>query len=312
MNVRITMGTLARDAFAGVRRAQSNLLVSQEQIVTGRRINRPSDAPLDLAQAQRLRSDQSKIEQYQRNLSQATSELDYTASTVQELSDLFVQARELCLRGANSTADDSERQSLAISADQLLDSLIRRANTTFNGHFLFAGTANDTQPFEGVEGASGYVESVAYLGNDGRIELQVGPRARVQTNEPGSAVFTATPTQPSVFDALIRLRDLLLNADGLSDNALSKALSEHVGQVQQAHERIVDAASRLGWRASQLEFTRTTLENVGLANTEVLSSLEDADIATAAVRLQAQEVALQAALAIAARTLQSSILEYLE
>jgi flagellar hook-associated protein 3 FlgL len=311
MNMRVTQSALARSALASVRRATSEVVASQEQIATGRRINRPSDAPLDAAHAQRLHSYANRLAQYDRNLRHAQNQLEFTWSAAQGLSDIFVEAREICLRGADAATDPAERELLAVAADQLLDSLIRRANATFSGRYIFAGSADDTQPFEGVLGSDGYIEQVAYHGNDGAIEVQVGSHIRLQVNEPGLAVFAGAGTGPSTFDALIELRDLLRNTQGLTYGDLSNALSDHVGQLREAHETVVDATSRVGWRASQLEFARTTLENVGLASAELLSSLEDADLAGAAAKLYSQQAALEAALVISARMLKNSLLEYL-
>ena len=311
MNFRISSTSLARAALSSLSTAQERIGRAQEQVATGRRINRPSDAPLDAAQAHRLHTYTAQLRQYQRNLDEAQARLEFASSSIQELSDIFIEARQIALRAADSATDPSERRTLATAVNQLLDGLLQRANTSWGGRYIFAGTADDTVPFEGQIGDSGYIENVVYRGNDGRIELQVGPQMRVQVNEPGTEVFTATATQPSLFDVLIQLRDLLLNTEGLPESEQCRALSDHVGALKEAHERVVDAASRLGWRARQVEYTRTTVENLELTATERLSGLEDTDYASAALQITAQRVALEAALAVSARLMKNTLLEYL-
>jgi len=311
MNFRISSTSLARAALSSLNSAQDRIGRAQEQVATGRRINRPSDAPLDAAQASRLHTYTNQLRQYQRNLDEAQARLEFASSSIQEVSDIFIEARQIALRAADSATDPSERRTLATAVNQLLEGLIQRANTSWGGRYIFAGTADDTTPFEGRIGQSGYIDSVLYHGNDGRVELQVGPRMRVQVNEPGTEIFAATATRPSLFDVLIELRDLLTNADGLSESDQCRALSAHVGALKEAHERVVDAASRLGWRARQVEYTRTTVENLGLTATERLSGLEDTDYAYAALEITAQRVALEAALAVSARLMKNSLLEYL-
>ena len=61
-----------------------------------------------------------------------------------------------------------------------------------------------------------------------------------------------------------------------------------------------------------LEFTRTVIDNTTLADTQVLSELEDADFAEAAAMLYRHEAALETALIISARMMQNSLLDYLE
>ena len=312
MSLRITSSSSTRSVLASIRSATNNITSTQEQLTTGRRINRPSDAPLDAAHAQRLAVNRTKLDQYSGNVDRAQNQIEYAASTVQGLSDLLIQAREACTEGANATADAGDRRILADSVDQLLQSLVNAANTQLDGQYIFAGTATTTKPFETHIGSSGLVESVTYQGNDGRVQLDVGPRVRVQTNEPGSAAIGASGTEGSVFDALIQLRDLLRNDAGQSDNQVAKALSDHLGALSSAQDRVIDATARLGWRSNQLEFTRTAIGNAQLANDLLLGELEDADIAGAAARLYSQEAALEAAMVVAARMLRSSLLDYLQ
>lgn len=311
MNFRVSASSLARAALATISQAQREMALAQEQVATGRRLNRPSDAPLDAARSRRLESYKAQLGQYQRNLEEAGARLEVATSTVQELSDIFIQARQVALRGADAATDPAERRSLATEVDQLLEGLIQRGNTSWAGRYIFAGTADDSAPFEGRAGDSGYTDTVLYHGNDGRVELQVGPHTRLQVNEPGSEIFTATATQPSLFDVLAELRDLLMNADGLAESDQCRALSDHVGALDEAHGRVVDAASRLGWRASEVETTRRTVENLQLTTVENLSGLEDADYASAALTISARQVALEAALTVSARLMKNNLLEYL-
>jgi flagellar hook-associated protein 3 FlgL len=312
MNLRVTPSSSARSVLASIRSASDSITATQEQLSTGKRVNRPSDAPLDAAHAQRLAVNQTKLDQYATNVDLAQNEIEYAASTIQGLSDLLIQAREACTEGANATSTAADRLNLANSVDRLLQTAVDTANTQYDGRYIFAGTATATQPFETHVGSAGSADSVTYQGNDGRIQIDVGPRARTQTNEPGSAVFGASGTEGSVFDALIRLRDLLRNDAGQSDSQVAKALSNHIGALGVAQDRVLDATARLGWRSNQLDSTRTAIQNAQLSSSQLLSDLQDADVAGAAATLYSQEAALQAAMVVAARMLRSSLLDYLQ
>ena len=312
MNLRVTQNTFTRASLASIQRAQGRIAASEEQILTGRRINRPSDAPLDTASVQRLRSCQAKLEQYQRNIDNAQGRVESAASVLTDLSDLFTQAQEVCLSAANATTDDAERRALAASVDDLLQALVGQANAAFDGRYLFAGTADDAPPFEAVLDADGGVAEVAYHGNAARGEIQVGPYTRIQVGEPGLEAFGGSAAEPGAFDALIELRGLLLNTGGLSEADQSAALSSHVARLRTAQDRVIDAAARLGARSVQLESTRTTLENAGLTTASQLSTLEDTDLVSAALELQTHQTALEAAFAVSARMFTTSLLEYLQ
>ena len=111
---------------------------------------------------------------------------------------------------------------------------------------------------------------------------------------------------------LVELRDLLRNGDGLSESELSLALSAHLDPIGQAHDDVIDAAARAGSRSRQIEFTHTVLDVASLADTQVISQLEDTDFAEATALLFRQEAAMQTALIISARMVQNSLLDYLE
>ena len=311
MPFRVTQQSVARATMAGLRRANQNLSVAQERLATQRRINRLSDAPLDAARAHRLRAHASKLGQHQRNLDEAQHQIEFAASALQQASDLFVEARDVCIRAANAATDAAERQSFVDAAEQLIESLVRRANADYNGRYVFAGSADDAEPFA-AQRAGGYVVAVDYQGNGEAVELEAGPRARVATGEPGTLVFGGEGQDGTAFDALIELRDLLRNTEGLSESELTLALSDHLEKLDVAHGRIIDSTARFGWRASQLEFTRTVLDNASLADAASISELEDADFAEAAALLYQQEAALQTALMVSARIMQNTLLEYLE
>lgn len=312
MSFRVTLSSSSRSVLANLRTASDRVATAQEQLSSGLRINRPSDAPLDAAQAERLQANKAQLDQYASNATQAQSQVDFAASTVQGFSDLLIQAREACTQGANASMSAADRLTLADSVDKLLQSAVDGANTQFNGRYLFAGTATATQPFQTQLGSSGSIESVTYQGNDGRIQVDVGPRARVQTNEPGSTILGASGTAGSVFDALIQLRDTLRNDAGKSDSQVSAELSSQLTGLGAAQDRVLGATASLGSRSNQIQATSAALSNAQLANTQLLSHLQDADMAGAATAFYGQETALQAAMIAATKMFGTSLFNYIQ
>lgn len=304
---RVTQQSVARSVFRSVRQASEDLGLAQEQLATSRRINRLSDAPLDAARAHRLRANRTKLEQNLSNLEYAQTNIEFTASVLQQAGDLFVEARDICIRAADGATGAEERQSLALAADQLLETLVHQANSEYDGHYVLAGTADDAPPFT-VERTGGYITDVTYQGSHATLALDVGPRTQIELGETGTHVFGGT----DAFDTLIELRDLLRNTGGLTEADQTAALSNHIDVLRGAHDDIVDATSAIGWRSSQLEFTRTVLEDATLADTRLISELEDADYAEAAAELYRAEAAMQTALVISARMMQNTLIDYLE
>lgn len=305
---RVTQQGISRAALSSIRQSTAKLSTTQEQLATGRRLNRLSDDPLAAARAHRIRAHRTRFEQHQRSIEQAHSETDFAGSALQEAADLLIEARDIAMRAAGSAVDPLERETLAYGVERLLETLVLRANISLNGRHPFAGNASEAAPYR-AETAAGQITAVIYEGGESRTELEIGPRSRVPVGAPGTEVFAG---EVDAFEALIELRGLLRNEGGLSEGELSAAISGHIGVIDTAYGQVVDAAARFGWTSNQLEFTRTVLENATLADTATLSEIEDADMAVAAANLVQQETVLQTALAVSARLMQNTLMDYLK
>src|SRR5690606_28600431 len=96
---------------------QSRMWRLQRQITSGVRLHRPSDHPVDVARSMRYATEQMEIDRLASNALEARDWLEATEASLNEAHQLFHRARELALRGANDTMDDSSRQALVDEID---------------------------------------------------------------------------------------------------------------------------------------------------------------------------------------------------
>src|SRR5687767_12185506 len=83
-----------------VSRAQANLLQVQEQLSTGKRINRPSDDPSGASAAQQLQKTLEQRQAFAANIDAARSQLSEVDSTLGDLNDLLQQAQQIASANA--------------------------------------------------------------------------------------------------------------------------------------------------------------------------------------------------------------------
>ena len=69
----------------------------QDQLSSGRKINKPSDDPVGISFALRYRSELERNEQYQRNVDSALSWLSYSDKILGQAGDIIQRARELAV-----------------------------------------------------------------------------------------------------------------------------------------------------------------------------------------------------------------------
>ena len=98
---------------------QSQLTQSQAQLAQGKQIINASDAPNQAATIQRLKSILSRQDSYQSSLNTIKARLQGEDSTLQNVSDLLVRAKEVAVQGANDTLNAGAPQLIAIGGRPL-------------------------------------------------------------------------------------------------------------------------------------------------------------------------------------------------
>ena len=130
--VRVTQNMIVGGSTTRLQGSLSRLAELQEQLSSGRRLNRPSDSPTDTAQAMRLRGSLSSLEQYSRNAADGASRLGLADPALTTSTELVAHARELGRQGANAgSSSPASRAALATELDQVRASLLDQANTTY-------------------------------------------------------------------------------------------------------------------------------------------------------------------------------------
>jgi len=110
---RVTQRMLVDGSVGQLQSSLSRLAAVQEQLPTGRVVNRASDAPTEAATAMRLRAEIAQQTQYSRNADNGLSWLATVDTALSGMSDSVRRAREIALPGASSgTAPPSPRPAL--------------------------------------------------------------------------------------------------------------------------------------------------------------------------------------------------------
>jgi flagellar hook-associated protein 3 FlgL len=202
-------------------------------------------------------------------------------------------------QGANGTTSAANRQAIAQQVQGILSSVVSQANSTYQGSYLFGGTASTTAPYTASSSsASGYT----YNGNNGTNSVAVGDDMNVQVNLPGSQIFSNSSTD--VLGSLSSLVSALQSGDSSAIASVTSAVSGALSYVSQQRVFYGNAESQLNSQETYLQ-----QETVSLTSQE--NSLVGVDIAQAATELSQAETANNAAEAAAAKVLPDTLLNYL-
>jgi len=118
-----------------------------EQIASQKRINKPSDDPIGITQALRLKKVLSQIGQYGKNIQHGQSWLSITDSALQTVNGLVVRGKEIANQMATGTYNGDQRSNAAQEIKNIIAQLVQLGNTKLTGRYIFSGYQEDTASF---------------------------------------------------------------------------------------------------------------------------------------------------------------------
>jgi flagellar hook-associated protein 3 FlgL len=266
----------------------------QEQLSSGKQINRPSDSPTGTVTAMQLRGDVRIAQQYSRNAGDAMGWLNTIDSTLTSASTLVNRARDLTLQGLSSGSNDAQSNSaLAAEIDQIKTSLIGYANTQYLGRPVFGGTTTGEVAYDGDGN---------FVGDAGQTTRTVGQNSKVRVDTNGTEAFGTGDTQ--LFSVLQEIADGIRSGD-------SAALNTSLGKLDTAGDVMKNSLSDVGARYNRIDQMKQSAQDRLLSVTSQLSDVEDVDLPKTIMDMQLQQSAYQAALAAAAKVIQPSLIDFL-
>lgn len=283
-----------------VKARQAELSQLQEQLGTGRRINRPSDDAAGYSQARQLELLGERYAQYQRTITSSRTWVDHSQAALDRLGELFTQAYEQGVRFANGTFSAQDRQTAVQSLEGLLSSITEQLNSQVSGEYLFAGSRTTQAPFTQVGNV------VTYNGNAGAAAertRRIGHSQDLVINISGQDLHD-TGAGFTITEALADL----ITAVGTGDPA---QLDTALARVQTARDHVVDQGGEAGNIGRRLQLAEAQLADAALVTEARRSAVEDTDMAEAIMRQQQAEMGLQASLRVAANLIQTTLLDYL-
>ncbi len=289
---------ITADLLAALANAQQEQNTAMLQMASGRRVNIPSDDPSAAAILIQNQAQSDQADQFLRSADSIQAQLQTTDSTLNSVVLALQRAISLGVQGATGTLSDANRASLVSELQGIQEQLISLANLSFQGQFVFAGTATQTQPFVAD---SAQPSGVRYNGNAGTNTVAVGSGLHMQVNLPGSQIFTATGTD--MFQAVHNLIGAL-QANSGADTAVT--------DVRAAFDHVTAQRVFYGNAMNQLNSQELYLNNNKLQLSKQENAVGGADLATATTNLLNAQNARSAALGAASRIAQLNLFDYLK
>lgn len=299
---------------------------------TLKRVSKPSDDPVGNVELLAIRSQNIDAGQYLRNLNYAQTQLSYTETVLEEMTDLLVKAKELAIGQASSIYSPEIREGVSKEIHQIRQQVLSLSNKRMGNRYIFAGQKVLTRPFD---------QDGKYHGDQNKINIEINKDVFIPVNVNGGDLFFAkspkqleksdldltapadiidphisvmrTPasvapveaeTPASIFDELRSLENALL-----TDNP--QIIQGLLEKLDSSTDRIVKFRTEIGALSNTVSNAENNIEKTKLLNEAHKSKIEDADITELFSDLQKEQNILKATYKASSNLMNTSLMDFL-
>jgi flagellar hook-associated protein 3 FlgL len=300
--MRVTQGMLTGNMLRNLSASYARLGKYQDQLATGKKINRPSDDPVIAMKGMIYRTNLTEVEQFKRNFSEAYNWIENSDAALDKAMQALQRIRELVVQASNDTYESSQRASISEEIKQLTEHLASIANTKVGDKYIFNGTDTLTQPVD----LNQTPPVVSTNTNEVKIELSKGIYISVNVNPTKVFNYDNTAKGNGLFSDLESLNNDLNDA-----TKSGKDINQYLGYIDKHINNLLSARAELGARLNRIELMEERIDQQEVIANRILSDNEDADIERIITDLKTQESVHRAALGVGARIIQPTLLDFL-
>lgn len=309
--LRVTSNMMSSQMMLNLNRNAQRMNDTQLQLATGRKLNKPSDDPVGITYALRYRAELASNEQYQKNVDNAISWLEFNDTVLDQTGNVLQKVRELSVQAANGTNPQSALDSIQEEMGQLKEQLIDIANSTLNGKYVFNGQEYDKKPYNfpikadgtsDTSGATGAISAAEVTTDTGDIQYMVGESVQLSINVTGNEVFGSG--EDSIFVMMDRISGALANGE-------YEKISGELDNIDSRMEKILSTRAEVGAKTNRIELMQGRLGDLELNLTDLQSKTEDANYAELIMQSKIQENIYNASLSSGAKIIQPSLVDFL-
>lgn len=300
MTFRVTDSASGSRLTSQLATARQRISDAQEQLASGKRINRPSDDPVGADIVIRLRTTQAELTKFASNAASSRESLQVADDALNQYQEVLDRARALLTRAATDPVVNEAREAIAVELDGITTRLQQLLNTKNGDYYVFGGARIDAPPFD----------------SNGVLNATAATEVTIQVEPEGTLVATGITAESFVSDTTGTILDALKTAatairgtgDAAADRTAIRGTMDRLNDFSQLSNV---ARTRIGEQMNHLDEITARLTQYNLSVEEVAQRIENVDLAEAAVKLTQTNTALDALLQASARFGRRSLLDFL-
>lgn len=308
--MRVTQSMLSNNMLRNLSASYNKMGKLENQLTTGKKVNRPSDDPVVAIKGMGYRMIVDKVAQYQRNIGEVHNWLDSTDDALDKVGQGLIRVQELTVDAANDTKTPEDRQKILKEIEQLREQFRDLGNTKVGDKYLFSGTKTNSPLFdkaantiggEAIPAPPATVPPAPVVdGYTKPVTIEVFDGVELQVNTNGYELFAQVDKMMS---ELIQTIDS--NAGG------GPAISAYLSDISDVQNAVLETRADVGARQNRAEMMENRLDSQEVTAKKQMSENEDIDYEKVITEMITQESIHRAALSVGARIIQPTLVDFL-
>ncbi|ATP39068.1 flagellar hook-associated protein FlgL [Solibacillus sp. R5-41] len=307
--MRVTQSMLSSNMLRNLNNSYGKMSKYQEQLQSGKLVNRPSDDPVIAVKGMGYRVDLDKNVQFQRNIGEAHSWLDSTDESLGQVGEALKRVKELIVQAANDTNTPEDRQKINAEISQIKNQLQDIGNSKIGENYIFSGTHTNQPLYK--DGLPNPDATLTQKGLGEKIEINVFDGINMQINTNGNDLFKD-------IDSFMGKLETILNDPAMTGKDIGEALGATITDgtstipgLDALTEKTLTLRAEVGARQNRVEMMENRLSLQEVNVTKQMSQNEDTDFAKTITDMVTQESLHQAALSVGAKVIQTTLVDFI-
>lgn len=295
---RITQNMTNNQMLINLNRNMVQMEDLQNQLSTGKKINKPSDDPVGITYSLRYRSELEQNDQFSKNVDSSISWLNYSDSTLSQANSIMQRLRELAVQASNGSNPQTALDAINSEVKQLYGQMVTIGNSQFNGKYVFNGQMTDTPPYTNANAAN-------EQSDNGNIQFQVGVGVKLPVNVTGDQTFGS----PSDSDNIFKTMNDFMSVLSTNNQA---GFQQVIGQINTRMDKFLNVRADVGAKIDRVQLTQSRIQDINTNLQTLQSNVEDVDVAQAVTNLKTAQNVYQSSLSVGAKIIQPSLIDFLK
>lgn len=304
---------MSRQFLSNVNKIYKDLTKYHTQVSTGRAFQKASEAPIRAVKSMDVSSNLQRTELYEKNIEEAQIILSEQEVAISNISDSLVKVQGILQQALNTTYNDNDKDNMSLVIDGVKENIMSLLNKDYAGKHVFGGYNTSSAPLvfdeTGVKYNNVNILDIDKDGYDTFVEGQTinyntGKSTKVDVSV--SALELVGHGEDNLFNLLDKINEELRNPSGNND-----VLNEYLGKINGYFDNTQSVRTSVGAKISNMDMLSNQISEYKNNLTTLLSQVRDVDIEEAVINYKTSEMVYEAALAVGAKMIQPTLVDFL-